>query len=335
MKRYTNVQIPTSEHSFGYDHALLTMGSCFAESMGKRLENRKFKVLNNPLGIAYNPLSLFRLLEIIIGNHKPTILQHEQLGYYFSFDLHSQWIMQREETFEKGLQQRRESTLRHLRECSHLILTFGTAHVYQLASDQQLVNNCHKYPGHRFHREMLKPEAIVEGFQQIRSQLLAINPNLTIILTLSPIRHIRDGLSTNSLSKSILRYAIESCSQEENVIYFPSYEIMLDELRDYRYYEKDLIHPNEQGESYIWERFKDTFLEEGSNKLMEEWEKLKREFDHKPLHNWSPSYYTFMEKLIEKLEKLQKKGINLEEEIGAVRLRMKIWEKNYGSRQKK
>ncbi|MCI4670909.1 MAG: GSCFA domain-containing protein [Bacteroidia bacterium] len=336
MDLQTATDIIPIRPSLTYNSKLLCMGSCFADRMGQKLRENKFQAMVNPLGIAFNPVSLFKLIEIGLDQSSIQPLKHPRLAYSFSFDLHSQLSFRSEEDFSQNLDKLKAQFIPHLQQLDFLILTFGTAHVYERVDDGRLVNNCHKYPANFFSRRMLSPDEIHEAFFQTIKPIWEMRPELQVILTVSPIRHVRDGLTSNSLSKSILRYACSSITQKESrVSYFPSYEIMLDELRDYRFYKEDMIHPNELAEGIIWQRFIENFLDEASFENYNKWGKLRRELAHKPLHEWSEEYFIFLQKLKIKLENLSKNALNLDSELQKVSESLDHWQIKYGTMQKK
>jgi len=336
MNLQTPLHIPILKTPIGYEHRLLAMGSCFAETMGQRLAQNKFDILTNPLGIAYNPLSLFKLIRIGLGREELHLESHQHLGHAFSFDLHGKWTAPDLSALREKLAPVQESLRKRLQRLDFLILTFGTAHVYVQKITSQRVNNCHKYPSDYFYRNMLDPQLIAKDFGDLLSVLQALNPALQVILTVSPIRHIRDGLSVNSLSKSILRYSCALMEEGKQAVhYFPSFEVMMDELRDYRFYGEDLIHPNSTGEAVIWEKFQSSCLSAESRERMKAWAKVRLKMEHRPLHPWSEDYFSFLEKLKVKLENLAKMGFDVSDEEKKLDQRIDHWHSEYGTRQKK
>lgn len=312
------------------------MGSCFADEMGKRLAANKFEASTNPLGIAFNPLSLFQLIRIGMGSHQPEIDLHPRLNHAFSFDLHTLFSSPEESKLRHQLDKLKADFIPLIQDLDYLILTFGTAHIYEKKSDGMLVNNCHKLPQRDFSRRMLNPEEILRDFFETIDTLWELRPELQLILTVSPIRHIRDGLTSSSLSKSILRYSCELIqSQDTRIHYFPSYEILMDELRDYRFYKEDMIHPSEQATNIIWEKFLGAAFSSECISILREWEKIRMELNHKALHPWSKEYFSFMEKLFEKLQKIEKKGLKTANERAFMQKSLDHWREKYSTMQKK
>ena len=303
MKFRTEIQIPHSPDQIDYQKKILSVGSCFAESMGKRLEEMKFQTLVNPLGIFYNPLSIGKILQKAIDRQVYFESEYaDHLGEWFSFDLHGKFREAEKGRFEEQTRKAMKQLISWLPNTDWLILTFGTAFVFRKKSDGKIVANCHKFPGSLFSRDLLKVEEITGALKVVFDSLINQNPQLKIILTISPIRHIRDGLSQNNLSKSVLRLAChELATHYPFVYYFPSYEIMLDDLRDYRFYKDDFIHPTSFAEDYIWEKFVEVYVSEDAQTVMREWEKIHRDLKHRPLKADSPAYKAFLLKLREKL----------------------------------
>jgi hypothetical protein len=199
-----------------------------------------------------------------------------------------------------------------------LIITFGTAFIYKLKSNNEIVANCHKQPSYNFTKELLTVEEIIVSFELFLNQFKIQNSKLKIILTVSPVRHTKDTLTLNSVSKSILRIACHELSKQfSNVSYFPSYEIMLDDLRDYRFYKEDMIHPTEVAEEYIWNKFSDVFFESETKQLIKEWSSVSMALNHKPFREDSEEYKIFLTETLKKLELLKGK-INVKEEINFI-----------------
>ena len=219
----------------------------------------------------------------------------------------------------KGLLDRMRERLAHT---DLVILTFGTVFVYQLKANGEMVANCHKVPQKQFDKKLLSVEEIVSGFQAIKEKIEKLNPNIRFLLTVSPVRHTREGLPQNNLSKSILRMAChELCEAHSNVSYFPAYEIMLDDLRDYRFYEKDLIHPNEQAQDYIWQQFSQTHFDDETLSFVNEWSKVKSALAHKPFDAQSEEHQQFLKATLKKLQNLSGQ-VDVSEEIERLQSQM-------------
>ncbi|MDL2323212.1 GSCFA domain-containing protein [Bacteroidales bacterium OttesenSCG-928-A17] len=303
MKFRTEIEVPTSPVRIAHSDKIQTLGSCFAENISGCLENSGFLVDSNPFGILYNPASLRRSLYRLIEEtpfSKDEIF--EDRGIFSSFWHHSCFSQEDPDRFLTGVNARLKESSRFLREAKILILTFGTSYVYRLKESGQVVSNCHKIPAERFIRERLRLEEIVAEWKILLDDLKTINPDLQILFTISPIRHWKDGAHENQLSKSILLLAVDEIIRENpHCSYFPSYELLLDDLRDYRFYAEDLLHPSTQAIAYIWEKFSDAFFSTETKGLIKEWESIQRDLNHKPFHPDSEKYIEFRKKAEERL----------------------------------
>jgi len=303
MKFRTELPHKASFLEIDHQQDILSLGSCFADRIAHLMRKSKFSIRINPLGISYNPISLARTLRWMMGKEElDEIRYHEQRGQYFSFDLHSSWAKADKEELENALSDLRQSLASYLQEIDLLILTFGTARVYRLGESQRIVANNYAFPADRFQRELLGLEEMRASYADLIQELKAYNPDLQILLTVSPVRHVRDGLEENAISKSLLRILCHQIEESQPFIhYFPAYEIMLDDLRDYRFYEADLIHPNEQAETYIWEAFCKRYLNTDSLDLLEKIAAIQRDLAHKAFRPDSEAHQKFLRKLEQKI----------------------------------
>ena len=275
--------------------------------MGSLLADAKFHPDINPFGVLYNPLSISAALrEVVAGK----VYKEENL-FFFRECWHSPMhhgffsASTQEETLQHinvRLQQARKA----MQQLDWLMLTFGTAYVYEQKETGKVVANCHKLPESNFNRRLLLVDEIVDEYTSLITSLAARNPNLKILFTVSPIRHIRDGMHANQLSKSTLLLAIDRLQQffPQHVFYFPSYEIVLDELRDYRFYADDMLHPSPLAVRYLWERFSETFFSADTKQIMAEVEDIRRDLAHKPFHPASEAYQRFLGQIVLKIERL-------------------------------
>lgn len=254
MKFRTELKIAPFPRPIGYRDSILSIGSCFADEVGQRLSADKFRATCNPLGTLFNPLSILGLMERATADRLFTAeeVQQHPSGGAFLFGLPTRFTASESGelllTANKALRQTRTC----FEEADHLLVTFGTAYIYRLAATGEVVVNCHKQPHDLFRRERLTVNQIVEPWAEFIKQ----HPNKQFILTVSPIRHLGDGLEGNAVSKSILRLAVDQLVEQlPNVHYFPAYELLLDDLRDYRFYADDLCHPSRQAVEYIYEKF--------------------------------------------------------------------------------
>ncbi|MFT6871934.1 MAG: hypothetical protein ACJAVN_000939 [Roseivirga sp.] len=312
-----NIHLP---FSISHQDQLMTLGSCFAEEIGQKLVSNKFKTQVNPFGTIFNPLSIFELISLAM---EPTAIIEDAMlerdGLYYNYKFHSSYRSETKSGLLKMIQDQLEQTRKQLTKTKVLFLTFGTAWAYQAKNSQMLVANCHKQPQKHFNKYLLGYEEILTTFMGMKESLQEINPDLQIVLTVSPVRHTKETLSLNAASKSVLKLACHYLSDmAENVNYFPSYEIMLDDLRDYRFYEKDLIHPNEQAIDYIWDVFTKTFCTGNTRKTLNEWDKVSRSISHKPFNTKDEKHQRFLHQTLEKLLSL-KDRLDVEQEINQVK----------------
>lgn len=312
----TEISLTQSNKKITLQTPILTVGSCFAEVIGQKLVDNKIPTLANPFGTIFNPLSITKLLRQSITQQLPDEnLYIENQGVWFHHDFHSSCWATSKEALISQLTHQLHRVREWLLSTKWLILTFGTAYVYQQIATECIVANCHKMPNKQFRRELLSIEAIVEDFRDICTLLRSFNSSLTVILTVSPVRHTRDTLPLNAVSKSILRVACHELSETlANVHYFPAYELLLDDLRDYRFYKPDLIHPNETAEQYIFQRFSETYFDDSLKQFVREWQKLKQEMAHRPLQPNSAAHKLFLENLLKKLQKVRT-NVGVDDEI--------------------
>jgi hypothetical protein len=283
---------------------IFTVGSCFADAIGKHLAESKFKVLNNQFGSIYNPLSIHRLILFALENKLPTpesYLKNE--GIYLNYNFHSSYSALAGHELEIKIKASIIEAAEFLKKTNRIIITYGTAFVYRLKSSNEIVANCHKIPSIYFSKSLLEESEIVESFQNLYSSLKAINPNCKIILTVSPVRHLKDTLEFNSVSKSILRLSCYSIvNQFSDVEYFPAHEILLDDLRDYRFYKTDRLHPTEEAVEYIWEKFVGSYFDASSQEFINEWKEIRKNLQHKPFHPQSENHRKFLRSVLNRLE---------------------------------
>ena len=291
MKLQTVVDIPASPWKIGYEDKILLVGSCFSDEIGEQMAQRYLHVTSNPFGTLYNPLSIARALNYKLSTINYQLVHHD--GLWHSMAHHGSFSRVDKGEAEKAVRASIETMQQALAEATVVIVTFGTAWVYEM--DGIVVGNCHKLPADRFTRRRLSVEEIVAAWQPILAQY----PDKHWIFTVSPIRHVKDGLHENQLSKATLLQSIEHLTgaaglsakrsvsetvRQAQPVYFPSYEILLDELRDYRFYADDLVHPSSMAENYVWERFVDTFCtNQTKNELVLQHKRWKHEH-HIPLH---------------------------------------------------
>ena len=310
MNFYTPVEIPGSLPQLTHADRLMLFGSCFATHIGMRLTNAKFRCDVNPYGVLYNPLSISAALREIVEGKR-----YAQDDLFFFRECwhspmhHGDFSSSSVEETLRIINERIASAHNTVFNADCLLLTFGTAWVYEQKSTGHVVANCHKQPESVFTRRRLSVQEIVSDYTSLFSGLIARNPKLKVILTVSPIRHVRDGMHANQLSKATLLLAIDQLqtSFPGHVFYFPAYELLLDELRDYRFYADDMVHPSPLAVRYVWEKFVQTCLSEDALEIMQESENINKALSHKPFHPESDEYKRFLGQIVLKIDRLNKK----------------------------
>ncbi|WP_281298167.1 GSCFA domain-containing protein [Flavobacterium limnophilum] len=306
MQFRTKISIPKNDNPIDYNSKMVSLGSCFAVNMAEKLDYFKFQNTCNPFGILFHPLAIEKLVDFAVSGKQFT---EEDVFFYnerwHSFDLHSDCSNSSKEELIANLNAIVKSTRQQISEATHIIITYGTSWVYRNIDANQIVANCHKVPQKQFGKEILSVAIIENSIQNTIDLIQKINPKANIIFTVSPVRHLKDGYVENQLSKSHLISALHSSSfQLPTSSYFPSYEIMMDELRDYRFYAEDMIHPNQVAIDYIWERFSETSISEESHSVMKEVETIQKGLQHRPFNPNSESHQQFLSKLQDKMAKL-------------------------------
>ncbi|SNR62697.1 GSCFA family protein [Lutibacter agarilyticus] len=306
MNFRTNIQLKKERNQIDYGSRLMLFGSCFSENITKKLAYFKFNSASNPFGILFNPIVIEQLITNAINLKKYTKEDIFQLNErWHCFDAHSDISAVEKSELLQNLNTAITTTHKQLTKASHLIITLGTAWVYRFIETDRIVGNCHKIPQKKFLRELLSTEEIIASLDNITTLVKSINPSVTIIFTVSPVRHLKDGFVENAQSKAHLLAAIHQITNVKNQLYyFPSYEIMLDDLRDYRFYANDMVHPNETAIDYIWEQFKMVWIAEKSLLTMKEVATVQKGLAHKPFNPASEQHKKFLLNLKEKKERL-------------------------------
>ena len=306
MKLQTQIPFKKqADNLISYASNVLLIGSCFVENMGHKLEYFKFQNLLNPFGILFHP----KAIEILIaGAIEKKKYSEKDIFFYnerwHSFDAHSKLSHPSKKALITDLNSQLDLTNQKIHKASHVIITLGTAWVYRFMVSENIVANCHKVPQKQFSKELLSVEEITQSLQNIIFLIKKVNPDVAIIFTVSPVRHLKDGFIENTQSKSHLLTAVHSILKD-NIHYFPSYEIMMDELRDYRFYAEDMMHPNDLAIEYIWSRFKEVWVSEDSIKIMDEVDVIQKGLQHKPFNPNSESHLTFVQNLEKNKKQLQ------------------------------
>lgn len=309
MDFHTRTDIQPLTPGLRHSDKLLLMGSCFTEHIGARLERMKFRIITNPYGVLYNPLSIAEGLTRLIDHR---LFTEEELyefpdGGWNTWLHHSKYSHLDKQTALATINSHLEDASHRLAEADVLIITLGTAWVYRLADTNEIVGNCHKVPERRFVRQRLQVQEIVDALAKIICQTSKINSRVRVLLTVSPVRHLKDGLHGNQLSKATLQLAVDELCRmyPDQCHYFPAYEIVMDELRDYRFYTEDMAHPSQQAIEYVWERFVEYCIDNEAKKFMAQWEKITRAMEHRPFQPQSIQRKQFLEQTISRIEALK------------------------------
>ena len=295
MKFHLNYSPKKFDFEIGHSQSLFLIGSCFAENIGQKLKETKFNVRVNPNGILFNPNSIFQALhDAITLSPFEDRFSVERDGYYFSFLHHSKIKASSIKELQQHILDINLSNHHYLKSCDYMVITFGTAYHYHHKNLNATVANCHKQAQQTFVKKLLSPAEITEQFNLLCKELTKLNPGIKLILTVSPVKHLKDGLLENSLSKSTLLLSVhELCKTNKNCVYFPAFELVTDDLRDYRFYKEDLAHPNEQAVKYVWEKFAETCFNSITQKTVLELEKLNSFLQHQNLHTGSKATAEF------------------------------------------
>jgi len=321
----TPVNVTASRHKIHLQSPVLSIGSCFAQMIGQRLISNKFDAQANPFGTLFNPASIFRLLQEAVEQHLPPAESYlKRDDFYYNYLFHSDFTAPEQAGLEQQIQQALQATRDFLERADWLIVTLGTAYTYQRKSNEEIVANCHKMPADLFCKTLLSPQEIRMRFEQLLQSLRTINGKLRFIFTVSPVRHIRDTLTQNTVSKASLRLAIEQILEHhpEHTHYFPSYEIMMDDLRDYRFYEADMIHPTQVAEDYIWDKWTEAYLDDETLSFLPQWYKVSKALKHRSFHPDSAQHQKFISKTIEQLNLLSKK-VDVSQEIEVLKKQLR------------
>ena len=308
MNFRTQIPIPQNLNPIDYNSKIVSLGSCFAVNMAEKFEYYKFQNSVNPFGIIFNPVSIekliYRIVNQVFFTEKDIFFHNER---WHCFEVHSDLSNANKEEFLENLNVILKRSLIQLFQASHVIITFGTSWVYRNFESSAIVANCHKLPQNQFQKEILSVETIGNSIKNTIDLIQKINPDCNFIFTVSPVRHLKDGFVENQRSKSHLITAIHDTIKPQlpAVNYFPSYEIMMDELRDYRFYAEDMLHPSAVAIDYIWSKFKESTIAESDFPVMEQVDSIQKSLSHKPFNPNSESHLKFESKLKQKMTNLQ------------------------------
>lgn len=275
------------QSSFHIDHtqSLFLIGSCFAENIGEKLTKHGFNTFINPSGILFNPLSVYHCLTDIIEERAiDDSLLLQRNGLHFSYLHHGSIYNQSKEELKLNINTTQKVAKDVLNKVNYLVITFGTGYIYELKHNQHAVSNCHKQNNSLFEKRLVPVDEIVSKFKRLIASIKKLNPTIRIIFTVSPVKYLKDGVEENNLSKATLLLAVHELCKQTNSTYFPAYELVNDDLRDYRFYKEDMAHPNEQAINYVWEKFSDTFFTDQTKQLNKEIFAITSASQHQLLH---------------------------------------------------
>lgn len=308
MKFRTEINITKEENLIDYNSNIILFGSCFTENMESHFNYFKFNNTTNSHGIIFNPLAIERALSECADNKK--YVQKDLYFYdnlWLSFNHHTKFSSENKKEILTKINNQIIKTNLALTKASHVLITLGTSWIYRFKESGELVANCHKIPQKQFQKELLNINQVIQSLENSITKIKSANPNTIIIFTVSPVRHLRDGFVENNLSKAHLISAIHHVINNKQVFYFPSYEIMMDDLRDYRFYKGDMLHPNEIAMEYIWEKFKNSWIDINTFPLMHEIENIQKSLQHKPFNISSKKHQDFLKKTKSKIKIIQNK----------------------------
>jgi hypothetical protein len=299
--------VTPSSHKISYADKVLFIGSCFTEEIGEMMKDLKFDVSLNPNGILYDPVSIAAALDSYIENkfykENDLFILNE---LWHSWQHHSIFSGMNKERVLQNINHSQSAAHQFLKNASWLIITLGTSYNYQLKNSLQPVANCHKAPQDFFEKKLLSIEEIISQLSNVILKLQSFNPGLKIIFTVSPVRHVKDGVVENNRSKARLIEAVHSIKENnKNIFYFPAYELIIDVLRDYRFYKNDLVHPSESATEFVFESFCNAYLDEHSLKLSEDIKSIVTAKNHKPFQKESSAHKKFQRSQLEKIKTIK------------------------------
>lgn len=308
MNFHINHTPPKALQAISHKQKIMLTGSCFAENIGTYLQAYKFDCIINSSGILFNPISILHSLNTIVDNSElqPELLVQNDESFY-SLLHHGDFRSESRDGLLTLIHGITEKSHEFMKQCDWLIITFGSAFVYRHLASGEIAANCHKLPQQFFRKELLKTEDIISAYNKFIKKLQSFRPGINLLFSVSPVKYLRDGLVENNLSKAILIQSVhEIISQNSNCFYFPAYELITDDLRDYRFYKEDLAHPNETAVKYVWEKFSATYFSEETKILNERIKDILQASHHRPINEHSSSHLKFKETYLRKCEALEK-----------------------------
>lgn len=294
------------DRSIDYKASVFLIGSCFSQEIGEKLSHFQFNTLSNPFGVIFHPLAIERLLRDSIEETNygvSDLIEHE--GLWCSLFHHSQFNRKDPEWVIQKLNQGRKNTTEFLKRSTHVFITLGTSWVYRWQESGEIVANCHKIPQKQFDKILLSLEELSNSLTRTIKMIHQLNPAIKIVFTVSPIRHLRDGFRENQISKSQLHLAIESNMQHANTFYFPAYEIVQDDLRDYRFYTDDMLHPSPKAVDYIWTQLYTHWFSSSCDPIIKKVDSINRSLAHRPNHPDSEKHLDLLKRTQKAIEDLQ------------------------------
>lgn len=312
MQFRTQIPISKSSNPIDYHSKIISMGSCFAENMAEKFDYFKFQNETNPFGIIFNPVSIEKVIQRVVQQEfftEKDIFFHNERWH--CFEVHSDLSHSDRQELLQTLNEAITETNKQIKEATHIIVTYGTSWIYRNIESNKVVANCHKVPQKQFTKELLIVDVIQKSIQNTIGLIQDLNPNVNFIFTISPVRHIKDGFVENQLSKSHLftglHQNLQSKINNQQLEYFPSYEIMMDELRDYRFYAEDMLHPNAVAIDYIWQRFSENYIAENSISTLQEVGEIQKSLHHRSFNPESEQHQKFLGKLRQKIKGIEDK----------------------------
>lgn len=307
MNFRTIINIPPSGVKIGYDDKVMFIGSCFASYIGDLMKMGKMDVMVNPSGTVYNPVSVCNTIDDLVAGKITTeddLFKHE--GTWLSFSHYTGFCSDDPDRLLRKINESALQAREFLGSARFLFITFGTARIYRLKETGAIVSNCHKVPSSHFDNELLSVNEIIARWDSFLDRLAVFNPDLKIVFTISPVRHWKDGAHGNQVSKSVLFVAMEELLKHQSgPHYFPAYELLMDDLRDYRFYNDDMLHPSVSAIDYIWEKFSGAYLDAGTVNLRNEIMKISRAFNHRFINDSPYNKRVFAEKMLKQIKEIQ------------------------------
>ena len=308
MKFRTELNPEPQERQISYSDSVVFMGSCFSENIYKKMASLKLKVLGNPFGIVYNPISIHQQLQEILALK---LYDETDLDFanerWFSFQHHSDFSYSSKTECLKNINSSIQKAYKSLNNASHLFITIGTANAYWHNENESWVSNCHKIPSRKFTKKLLPTDHMVAQLSETVEAIKKVNTEIQIVFTISPVRHLSDGAFGNQLSKGRLFDVVYQLQEKYDFVsYFNAYELVLDDLRDYRYFADDLVHPSAQAITYVWDKFSSVFFHSKTLQQQKQVEKWVQAAAHKPFNPKSEAHQKFIKKALLSMENLEK-----------------------------